>query len=439
MTVVDRDALPATPRSRPGVPQARHAHILLARGQRAYETLFPGIDAELAAAGAPRIDWTADTRLYFFGGWKPRFASGIASRLCSRDLLEWIVRRRVLALPGVTLLPGAEATALLPGGARRPTGVAGVRLTPRPAPGGRPPGAPAAPFDLGADFVLDAAGRDSRAPEWLGALGYAAPEEETVTSFLGYASRTYARPAGAGKDWALLLLAATPPQGTRGGVIIPVEGDRWCVTLAGAARDYPPTDEAGFLEFARSLPSPVLYDALRAATPLSPVSGYRRTGNRRRRFDRLSRWPAGFAVTGDAVCAFNPVYGQGMTVAALDALVLAAALRRAGRPARSRAPVPGLRFQRALARTGRLPWALSTSEDFRYPTTEGGRPGPAMGLLHRYLDGVLLASTDRPAAHLAFVSVTHLLAPPVALLRPAVALPALAALRRAPRRRPVPA
>jgi flavin-dependent dehydrogenase len=439
VTLVERDRLPAGPARRPGVPQAAHVHNLLARGRRALEGLFPGLDAELAAAGAPAVDWTADARWYYFGGWRPRFPSGIVSRTCTRPLLEWAVRRRLLAAGGgrVTVLEGHAATGLVPGRAGRGgPAVAGVRLTPH---GGRSGGAgddrgPAAaageagvgPVELAADLVVDASGRDSRAPEWLAALGYGRAPETTVDSFLGYASRLYAPPAGARHDWRTTIVAATPPARARAGGIVPVEGGRWLVTLAGAARDYPPTDEAGFLAFLASLPVPDLADALRGATPLSPVAGYRRTANRWRHYERLPRWPAGFAVTGDAACAFNPVYGQGMTVAALGALALDASLRAAG----GADPSAARRFRRRLARAVRLPWLMATGEDFRYPTTAGRRPGPAAAVLHRYLDGVLLAAAEHPAAHRAFLAVTHLLESPAALLHPAVALPALAALAR---------
>src|SRR5262249_6340950 len=152
------------------------------------------------------------------------------------------------------------------------------------------------------------------------------------------------------------------------GLIVPIEGGRWLVTLTGRGGATPPTDEAGFLEFARNLPSPVLYEALREAEPLSPISGFRGTENRLRHFERLRRWPEGFVVLGDAACAFNPVYGQGMTTAALGAVALGECLkeqrRRGGQPAGV-----ARRFQQKLAEVTGVPWTLATGEDHRYATT----------------------------------------------------------------------
>jgi hypothetical protein len=160
---------------------------------------------------------------------------------------------------------------------------------------------------------------------------------------------------------------------------------RWHVTLAGAGRDYPPTDEAGFLAFAKGLRAPILFDAIKDARPLTPITGYRRTESQLRHYDELQRWPDRFVVLGDALCAFNPIYGQGMSVAAEAALALDRWLR---------APTSTRDLQRTLARTVATPWLLATGEDFRYPTTEGGRPGPIVKLTHRYLDRVVAVATS---------------------------------------------
>jgi hypothetical protein len=209
------------------------------------------------------------------------------------------------------------------------------------------------------------------------------------------------------------------PPDHRAGGIYPIEGDRWFVTLGGGGHDYPPTDEAGFLEFARSLCVPAIYEAIKGAEPLSPIAGYRRTENVLRHYERFSRWPQGFVALGDAVCAFNPVYGQGMTAAALGAETLNACLH-ARRPRGAGPAALGLDFQRRLAQGNRAPWLMATGEDFRWPTTEGGRPGPAMRLLHRYFDRVIERSVVDPAVQRVLVAVMHLIEPPSTLLHPAV-------------------
>lgn len=413
VTVVERDQLPAGPAIRKGVPQARHIHILLVRGMRVLEQLFPGLEAELAAAGAPRVDWLRDSRTLTATGWLKRFPSDVVTHTCSRAMLEWSIRRRLLANRRIAFLPECDAVGLLAeGGGDRVNGVlirrrAGNQLgTPEP---------------LRADLTVDASGRDSKTPEWLRGAGYGEAEETVINSFVGYATRWYRKPAGFAGDWKALFIGSRPPHGTRGGIIFPVEDDTWAVTITGYARDYPPQDEAGYLAFARSLPAPDLYEAIKDAEPLTPIHGYRRTENRLRHYERLPRWPKGFAALGDAVCAFNPVYGQGMTASASAALALDGTLRAA----RGDLTAATGRFQRDLARVNNVPWTLATSEDFRWPTTIGGAPARLTRFMHGYMNRVIpLVREYRPVAR-TFIEVLHLVAPPVALFKPAVVAPVL--------------
>lgn len=415
VTLLDRDRFPATPAFRRGVPQSRHVHALLVRGLEVLEELFPGLEAELVDAGAPIIPSPRDVLWLSAAGWCRRFPPRLRLLSCSRELLEWHVRRRVAALDNVRLLEGREVVGLLPN--PDGTAVAGVRLRDRT---GRD-GAPAADQTIRATIVIDASGRTSQASEWLADLGYPPPAETTVDAFLGYASRAYAIPPGFVADWRGVYLQAKPPATARAGVLLPVEGGRWLVGLVGAGRDYPPTDEAGFLAFARSLRSPVLAEAIQMAEPLSAIHGNRQTANRRRHYERLARRPEGFVVVGDAACTFNPVYGQGMTVAALAARALDQGLRqqRRGRP---EGDLTGFarRVQRRVATGSATAWLMATGEDLRYPETSGARPGLPTRLLQRYADGVLRAAMEDQRANAAFLDVLNLLAPPPALFRPGV-------------------
>jgi flavin-dependent dehydrogenase len=421
VSIIERDLLPDEAAFRKGVPQARHIHVLLARGKQLLEQFFPGFDRDLQAAGAIAFDWAADCRWYNFGGWKPRFESELVARHCSRETLEWLIRRRVADLANIHWRQAQEVTGLVTDPNR--TRATGVRLRARASAGDE---ASRDVEELEADLVVNASGRDSHAGQWLSALGYPAPEESRVNSFLGYATRCYQPPNAWQADWKALVLSATPPHSSRGGVLVPLEGGRWLVTLAGGAGDYPPTDEPGFVAFARSLPTPILFEALQGATPLTPIIGYRRTENLRRHYETLPRYLDGFLAMGDAVCAFNPVYGQGMTVAALSAQALGECLREQRRRGPS-GDLIGLarRFQQRLGRIVSLPWLLATGEDFRYATTEGGRPALATRLLRPYLDRLLLSANHNPAAHHAFLQVIHLTHSPAALFRPGVVGPML--------------
>jgi 2-polyprenyl-6-methoxyphenol hydroxylase-like FAD-dependent oxidoreductase len=420
VTIVERDTFPDGPEFRKGVPQARHVHVLLGRGQQLMEHYFPGLLADLAANGALTLMWPAEVLWLLPAGWCERFSPGSRFISMSRELLEWCVRRRLADSPRIRFLQEHDVTGLLttPDGAT----ITGVehRARAQSADGLGPT------ERLLADLVVDASGRDSRMPRWLEALGYEPPQETRINAFLAYASRYYAPPEGFQADWKALFFHGKAPSIPRGGALFPVEGGRWLVTLAGIGGETPPLDEAGFLAFARSLRSPILYEAICRARPLSPIAGYRHTDNQCRHYERLRRWPERLLVTGDAVCAFNPIYGQGMTVAAVDALALHRCLR-AQEQHHPNGDLSGLawRFQKEVAEGSATAWLMATGEDLRYPTTEGARPGIVTRLLHRYLDRVNLAATHNARVNQAFGQVLNLLAPPSTLFRPKVLLPAL--------------
>ena len=424
VTIVERDHLPDGGAFRRGVPHSHHLHGLMPGGRLAVDSLLPGFTADMVDAGGTVVRWPEDALWLTPAGWSRRFEAAPDHRLVTigRPLLESLVRRRVLALDRVSVLEGVDVAGLVP----RPGGVAGIQLRDR----GDRLGATLRRLD--AELVVDASGRASRAPDWLDALGYGRPRETVIDALLGYASRQYEPPAGWRADWKGVYLMAQPPANARTGIMFPIEGGRWLLSMMGAAGDHPPTDEDGFMAFARSLRSPIIADAIRHARPVGDITGYRRTENRRRHYERMRRWPDGFAVVGDAACAFNPVYGSGMSVAARTAVALGEALS-SGR---------GLRgFQRTVADRGAAAWLLATGEDLRYPTTVGSRATAGTRLLHRYLDRVMGAATVSPATNRAFVSVMTLMSPPDILFRPGVVLDALRhhdQLASAPTAAPVP-
>jgi 2-polyprenyl-6-methoxyphenol hydroxylase-like FAD-dependent oxidoreductase len=424
VVVVERDSYPQEIAVRKGVPQARHVHTLLMRGQRILEQLFPGIEADLAEAGAPALEWTSDALGWSASGWLPRFHSHLKTHTCSRELLEGTILRRMAAHPTIRFLEHTDVIGLLPDATT--TGIAGVRVRARPG-SGREAGAEE---DLLADFVVDASGRESKSAEWLEGLGYPRPQDTTINAFLGYASRLYQRPANPRAEWKAVLIGAMPPKTLRGGVIYPIEGDRWLVTLSGRSKQYPPLDDAGFVEFARDFASPLIYEAIKEATPLSPAVGYRRTENRLRHYERLERFPERFVLLGDAVCAFNPVYGQGMTTAALGAETLGK-LMQEQRQKHPDGDLTGLsrRFQKALAKVTATPWLMATGEDLRCPGVEGGeelrKSSAIRNWLRGYLERVRLLSARDAATFQLFLEVAHLLRPPTAFFQPRVAVKVL--------------
>lgn len=412
VTIIERDALPDTPEFRKGAPQARHAHGLLARGQEIMEQLFPGLTEELFAAGALPTNMGREMAFHVCGQWVTSFQSAIVSTACSRALLENSIYRRLHTSPQVTFLQQQDVVGLCTDATK--SHVTGVRVRDRNQ-------LTLPEVELRADLVVDASGRDSRTPQWLTDLGYGAPEEIIVDAKPGYATRLYRRPAHLNVAWKVMYSLPMAPQQSRGGIIIPMEGDLWQVTLVGLNGDYPPTDEAGFMEFARSLPAPEFAAALQQAEPRTAPYGYRRAENRLRPYDKLPRYLEGLLVAGDAVYAFNPVYGQGMTVVALGSLALDECLQRQRRGAPT-GDLTGLaqRFQKQLGGIIAGPWQMATGQDLRWPVTQGAQPDRISRFIQRYFDQVLAVMPDNPQVAEAFFHVQNMLKPPTSLFHPRI-------------------
>ncbi|MEV6932811.1 FAD-dependent monooxygenase [Dactylosporangium sp. NPDC051485] len=418
VTVFDRDTLPDGSAHRRGVPQAEHAHGLLAHGRAVLEELFPGLVADLAARGAVPVDIQRDVVWVFGNRPAPRAASGLAGLCVSRALLESYLRERVAALPGVTVLDGHEATGLRYDGTR----VTGATV--RPVAGG-------ADREVHADLVVDATGRGNRGASWLEALGFERPAEERIDAGTVYVSRDYRRVPGR-EDFAAILNAPGGPARPYGGIALGTDGDRWMVTLLGVgAGQAPPTDHDGYQAFAAKLPDPRLHRLLCAAEPLGDPVRLRLPGSVRRRYERLIRRPERLVSVGDALCSFNPAYGQGMTVAVAQARELGAAARDGldGLPAR---------FYARAARIIDVPWDMSAGGDLAYPQVQGPR-SRRTDLLNAYVARVQAATGRDAAVARRFLEVTNLVRPPQSLMAPPMLARVLWHGRRAATPAPAPA
>lgn len=387
--VVDRDALPAAPAWRKGASQSHHGHVLLSAGEAVLERFFPGLFVELARAGASTLDVSATSNWFSLGSWKRRFPAGMHVRVQSRELLEHAVRERVRALPNVTFVDGVVRGLRLRGGAP-------VVLT-----GGGP---------KAADFVVDASGRGSRLPDWLAENGYPRPRVDHVGIRVAYASARY---ASAPRDWDALIIHPEPPAGRRGGFIFPMEDGTVLATMIGWCDDAAPTADAAFLDFARSLPQPEIYDYLVRAERRGPCRSYRHQESRWLRFDALAEFPPGLASVGDALCCFDPVYGQGMSAAALTAELLA---RHAARAASPQALADT--FRKAAPRVLEAPWNLAAFEDYRYPIA--GSDALSTRALNWYTAHVQWLTGTDEAVYRRFIRVVNLLDPPTSLFHPSV-------------------
>jgi 2-polyprenyl-6-methoxyphenol hydroxylase-like FAD-dependent oxidoreductase len=413
ITLLERDKLPDGPEIRKGAPQAKHVHVLLKQGERILDEYFPGLVNEMLGEGVELCDMSGDTKWFYFGNWKKRFASGFPLMCQSRPYLEWKVRERARALGNVSFREEIDVRgyAVSADGKR----VSGVRLVPKGS---------ETEETLDADLVVDATGRGTRTPQWLESLGFGRPPETELEVDVGYASRVYKKPVDPKRDWKVLLVYPKFPE-SKLGVIVPAEGDRWIVTLVGWYGDHPGGDEESYLDFTRNLPVPDLYEAIRDAEPLSPIYLHKFPSNWRRHYERMPAFPDGLAVIGDASCSFNPTYGQGMTTGSIGAHALDECLRREG----DGQGVPAgfsRRFQAHLAKLIDVPWLLTTSEDTRNPNVTGDRPF-WMPLLQWYTARIHRLTWSDELVAKRFLQIMHLTERPTALFAPRILLRALTA------------
>lgn len=403
VTVLERDTFPPVGEHRKGVPQGKHTHVLLARGLAVMEAFFPELTAQLVAQGAIHDDIMGVVRWFHEGGYHCRFNSGLLGLGISRPLLEGHVRTRLAGLPNVRITGGRDVLGLTTTPDK--TRVTGVRLIPRQM--------GSAEELLAADLVVDASGRGSRTPAWLKELGYVSPAEERVRVGISYATRLYRqRPELLGGQLGALIAAS--PRNPRGGVLSAQENNEWIVTLFGYFDHKPPTDEQGFLGFARALDAPDIYQAIQASEPLGDIIPTTKPASQRHYYEHLTRFPEGLLVTADAICSFNPIYGQGMTVAALEALALQDCLA-AGTQGLAR------RFFKLAGEVVDIPWQIAVGNDLRMPGVEGQRTAQSR-FINWYISKLHVAARYDPVVALAFHKVTNLIAPPPSVLYPRIAL-----------------
>jgi 2-polyprenyl-6-methoxyphenol hydroxylase-like FAD-dependent oxidoreductase len=402
VTVVERDVLPLTADNRRGVPQGRHGHALLGRGLAVLGDYFPALTDDLDAAGVPTLDYRdlSEAYLSFSGHLLPRsgaYTNLPAVYIPSRPLLEGLVRQRLRAIGNVSLRDGHDVISLSTDDARRR--VTGVAITSHD--GGRA-------HTLDADLVVDATGRSARTPAFLEALGYDKPHEDCVKVRVTYASQLFRLPPGSLRE-KVVLVSPVPGRST-GVALFGYEDDTWMLTAFGIAGVEPPRELSDIVDFVGALAPPYVAEALHGGEPVGEVCRFRYPESRWRRYDKLRRFPEGLLVLGDAICSFNPVYGQGMTVAALQAQALEQCLTK-GTAQLAR------RFFRAAAQPIGVAWQFAVGGDLALPEVEGHRP-PSVKLMNKYVDRLQTAAESDLEVAEQFARVIGFLDPPTRLMRP---------------------
>lgn len=396
VVILERDTLPSEASFRAGTPQARHVHGLLLSGQRALNELFPGFEQDLARAGAVPLRAGLDVRVERPGYDPfPQRDLGWSGYAVSRPTIERAVRRRVESQANTTLRQRYRVKEVL--ASPDAAVVTGVRCE----------NDRGASETIPADLVVDASGRGALTLALLQSIGRLLPEETTIGIDLCYATCIFAIPDDASTDWKGVMTFGKAPHDTRGGLMLPLEGNRWMATL-GRRGDALPGDTEGFLAFARSLRTPTIYNAISHAKPLDGVARHGFPESAWRHFERLDGFPRGLLPIGDAICRFNPVYGQGMSVAALEACLLKRLLDSAEK---DNDPIDGLAptFFAEVQALLETPWSVAML-DFAFPETRGQRPADFETTLKFGIALTRLAAED-PTVHKLTVEVQHLLKP----------------------------
>ncbi|MFB6311625.1 MAG: NAD(P)/FAD-dependent oxidoreductase, partial [Salinirussus sp.] len=312
-----------------------------------------GYNDAVEAEGGLTIDAATEFDYFHYGDFLADGTVDLPMLCASRPLFEYIARERLAAYEGVHLRGETVFREFLSeSGGIDPSG---VRVTTRGGTDER----------LDADLVVDATGRTSRTPDWLDRAGYTRPSTDSVKIDLAYSTVAVDRPADRRQGY----LVAPDTELRRGGTAVPVEDDRWLVTLFGLHGDHPPTDPDGLQSFAASLPTPVLYRLLdNHEWRMSEANYHPFQCNQWRHYAHLDRWPSGLLPIGDTIASFNPIYGQGMSVAALEALELHAAMRE-----QSQSSLPTLYLDRAEDVLSNV-WLMTVSADHQFPQTTGPKP-----------------------------------------------------------------
>lgn len=401
VTLLERDAFPGPGEQRKGVPQGRHAHAVLAQGLEIMEGYFPGLIDQLVSLGADYGDVSEKARWFHEGACHQPAYSGVNAINISRPRLEAAVRARVLALPNIQAIEGCDVLGLL--ATSDNARVTGVRVIRRRA--------DSAEESLSADLIVDATGRGSRSPAWLEALGYDRPQEEAVKIGVTYTSCVYER-LPEHIPGVNALIVAPSPENPRGGVLLSQEGNRWILTVAAYLGEQIPLDQAGLREFVRGMATPALYEVIKDAQPVGEPVPHKIPSNLRRRYEKLTRFPAGYLVMGDALCSFNPIYAQGMSVAALEARALGGCL------AQGKAKL-ALRFFKQAGKIIDIPWSTAVGNDLRFPEIEGPRTAMTR-FINWYVGKLHHAAHHDAVVSAAFLKVVNLLAPPPSIMAPEI-------------------
>jgi 2-polyprenyl-6-methoxyphenol hydroxylase-like FAD-dependent oxidoreductase len=406
VVVLERDEFEGA-MPRPGVPQGKHLHGLLAGGLIALNELFPSFTDSLVQAGGHMADVGLAVQIEFPGMPAfPRRALDIHSVFMSRPPMEFVMRTRLKLCNNVSLAGGCRRVSIL--GESDGRAVTGVFYENREGTG----------QTLMAELVVDASGRGMPTLEFLKSIGLPEPEETVIGVDINYATALYDVPATRAPDFKLSMTLAEAPEKSRCGYTMLSEDGLWFVTLVSRGADKSPADEDAFVAFSQDLPTKTTSNLINIGKRRGEISRYGLPECRRRHFHRMTTFPAGLIPLGDSVCRLNPVYGHGMTVAAKEAVVLRDVL--AAHASNDNPPEDvGRDYLACIESVIDDPWTMSSVPDLVYPDTRGQRPENLQQMLE-YQFALCNAATRDPVLHKLYTEVRSLMKPASAVNSPEV-------------------
>jgi 2-polyprenyl-6-methoxyphenol hydroxylase-like FAD-dependent oxidoreductase len=404
VTVLDRDILPSQPEPRIGTAQSKHTHVLIGGGLKTLSTFFPGFEENLHAAGAVKLRVGLETGLER-PGYDPFPVRDLGFDIYSgsRPLFELVTRQKIEQKENIELLPDCRVTGLI--ASQDGSGIKGVRWE----------SSGAQTQTLHADIIVDASGRGTLTLELLDTLGFPRPEETEIGIDQAYSTLIFERPSTFPSTWKSMMVLPSAPASSRGAFLFPIENNRWILSAGGNHGDAPPGDLVGLLEFLKALRTQTIYNAVKDAKPIGNIARFVLPNSVRRHFEKLQQFPKGLFVIGDGICRFNPVFAQGMSVAAQEAAILDRLLASRGDDSDTLDNAE-IEYFAACQDVIEAPWAVAMN-DFVYPKTRGKRP-PDFGQRMQYGIALTRLAAKDPAVHKLATEVNHLLKPQSALREP---------------------
>jgi 2-polyprenyl-6-methoxyphenol hydroxylase-like FAD-dependent oxidoreductase len=397
--VIEKDEKSDSYSTRKGVPQGAQGHVLLKSGEEIIEGMFPGILDEMRQNGSVESDFAGNVSWFHHGCSKVTYHSGVSITQQSRPFLEGHIQRKLEKLSNIEFMYKCKVKKLRLDGHKEIKSIIAEQSD-------------GSIVEIDTDLVIDASGPASLTPKWLQEFGFKVPVKTEVKIDLFYASMIYKDLSPNAGDWHSLLVYPNPAEMDRGGSISPIEGDRYHIMLLGYGDHSPPHDLRGFLQYAKSLDQPNVYEAIKNGVADSEIQVYRFPSLHRYHYEKQSDFPSGLLVIGDAFCRLDPLFGQGMSIAAKEAELLSKVLRKYD----SKKQLTH-HFHRQTSKIIDVPWLIALTEDFRFRTTTGRKP---MGLsfLQWYVKKVVYACEQNKDVYSQFIKVLHLKAHPASLFKP---------------------